>query len=75
MQKKIIADIGVYVAISSIDNPYCQRTISIKTSAAGKIYYLRKDDEVINIGDDIAILADVGDTREQVMEWYNQIRK
>ena len=73
--KKIIADIGVYVAISSIDNPYCQRTISIKTSAAGKIYYLRKDDEVINIGDDIAILADVGDTREQVMEWYNQIRK
>ena len=73
--KKIIADIGVYVAIGPIDNPYCQRTISIKTSAAGKIYYLRKDDEVINIGDDIAILADVGDTREQVMEWYNQIRK
>lgn len=73
--KKIIADIGVYVAIGSTDNSYCQRTISIKTSAAGKIYYLRKDDEVINIGDDIAILADVGDTREQVMEWYNQIRK
>lgn len=73
--KKIIADIGVYVAIGSTDNPYCQRTISIKSSEVGRIYYLRKDDEVINVGDDIAILADPRDTREQVMEWYNQIRK
>lgn len=80
--KKIIANVGVYKNLHnsdktevSKDNLYCQRTISIKTSKVGKIYYLRKDDEVINIGDDIAILADVGDTREQVMEWYNQIRK
>lgn len=86
--KKIIANVRVYKNLRvyinlynsdktevSKDNLYCKRTISIKTSEAGKIYYLRKDDEVINVGADIAILADPGDTREQVMEWYNQIRK
>lgn len=80
--KKIIANVRVYKNLHnsdktevSKDNLYCQRTISIKTSEAGKIYYLRKDDEVINVGADIAILADPRDTREQVMEWYNQIRK
>lgn len=80
--KKIIANVRVYKNLHNSDktevskyNLYCQRTISIKTSEAGKIYYLRKDDEVINVGADIAILADPRDTREQVMEWYNQIRK
>lgn len=82
MQKKIIAKVGVYLVQHnsetsevSKDNLYCQRTISIKSSGVGKIYYLRKNDDVINVGDDIAILADPEDTREQVIEWYNQIRK
>lgn len=80
--KKIIAKVGVYLVQHnsetsevSKDNLYCQRTISIKSSGVGKIYYLRKNDDVINVGDDIAILADPEDTREQVIEWYNQIRK
>ena len=57
-----------------LNNNECEIDFELLSDIDGKLFYLVNEGDVVEIGTDIAIVGNLSDTREDVLNWYKKMR-